>query len=93
MGRFDYFPTIYYAQRDLRKNKKNLRYPPFKYNCDNSMFCWTLFRLYTSSFDSAGRITDPCEGDSGGPLFIERGGQWELVGVLKVTVFYRMGSN
>jgi len=39
--------------------------------------------LYTSSFDSAGRITDPCDGDSGGPLFIERDGHWELVGVLK----------
>ena len=30
MGRFDYFPTIYYTQRDLWKNKKNLWYPPFK---------------------------------------------------------------
>ena len=30
MGRFEYFPTIYYAQQDLWKNKKNLRYPPFK---------------------------------------------------------------
>ena len=25
-----YFPTIYYAQRDLSKKKTNLRYPPFK---------------------------------------------------------------
>ena len=40
--------------------------------------------LYTSNFDSSGRITDTCSGDSGGPLFIERNGQVELVGVLKV---------
>jgi len=39
--------------------------------------------LYTSNFDSTGRITDTCRGDSGGPLFIERNGQVELVGVLK----------
>ena len=42
--------------------------------------------LYTSNFDSTGRITDTCRGDSGGPLFIERNGQVELVGVLKVTL-------
>lgn len=44
--------------------------------------------LYTSNFDSSGRITDTCRGDSGGPLFIERNGQVELVGVLKVGLFY-----
>ena len=43
--------------------------------------------LYTSSFDSAGRITDTCSGDSGGPLFMEKQGHYELVGVLKVTSF------
>ena len=29
-------------------------------------------------------ITDPCDGDSGGPLAILRDGRWQLVGVLKV---------
>ena len=31
-----------------------------------------------------GVITDPCDGDSGGPLAILRDGRWQLVGVLKV---------
>ena len=44
--------------------------------------------LYTSNFDSTGRLADTCAGDSGGPLFIERDGQVELVGVLKVALFY-----
>ena len=51
--------------------------------------------MYTSSFDSAGRITDPCDGDSGGPLFVERDGHWELVGVLQVFFlkqFWHEGS-
>ena len=33
-----------------------------------------------------GVITDPCDGDSGGPLAIMRDGRWQLVGVLKVIV-------
>ena len=33
-----------------------------------------------------GKITDTCEGDSGGPLAVKKGGQWELVGVLQVMV-------
>ena len=54
--------------------------------CDCSLSMQTReIWLYTSSFDSAGRITDPCSGDSGGPLFIDRDGHWELVGVLKVS--------
>ena len=39
---------------------------------------------YTSNYDSSGRITDTCRGDSGGPLFAQRNGQVELVGILKV---------
>ena len=31
-----------------------------------------------------GVITDPCDGDSGGPLAILHDGGWQLVGVLKV---------
>ena len=30
------------------------------------------------------QITDPCYGDSGGPLAVWRAGQWQLVGVLEV---------
>ena len=41
--------------------------------------------LYTSNFDSSGKLTDTCRGDSGGPLFVQRNGQVEQVGVLKVT--------
>ena len=41
--------------------------------------------IYTSVFDNEGRVTDPCKGDSGGPLAIQRNGQWELVGVLEVS--------
>ena len=33
------------------------------------------------------KITDPCYGDSGGPLAIWRDNQWQLVGVLEVLVF------
>jgi len=39
--------------------------------------------VYTDPYDEEGRITDPCKGDSGGPLAMKRGGEWELVGVLK----------
>ena len=39
---------------------------------------------YTSNYDSSGRITDTCRGDSGGPLFAQKNGQVELVGILKV---------
>ena len=42
--------------------------------------------IYTRVFDEQGRVTDPCKGDSGGPLAIQRNGQWELVGVLEVSV-------
>ena len=42
--------------------------------------------IYTRVFDDQGRVTDPCKGDSGGPLAIRRNGQWELVGVLEVSV-------
>jgi len=38
--------------------------------------------LYTDVFTD-GVITDPCDGDSGGPLAILRDGRWQLVGVLK----------
>ena len=40
--------------------------------------------LYTDIYDRDGKLIDPCEGDSGGPLAINRNGEWELVGVLKV---------
>ena len=39
--------------------------------------------VYTES-ETEGVIMDPCKGDSGGPLFIDNGGQLLLVGVLKV---------
>ena len=64
--RFAYFPTIYYVQRDLWKNKYFLQYPPFKrisserisiLNVDSS---WCLYQrtfiivdnrsLYTGGF-------------------------------------------
>ena len=34
------------------------------------------------------KITDPCYGDSGGPLAIWRDNQWQLVGVLEVSVLW-----
>ena len=39
--------------------------------------------LYTHITDERGRITDPCKGDSGGPLAVRRNREWQLVGVLK----------
>ena len=41
--------------------------------------------IYTAS-ETEGVIMDPCKGDSGGPLFIDNGGQPILVGVLQVTL-------
>jgi len=38
--------------------------------------------IYTGVF-TGGKITDPCYGDSGGPLAVWRAGQWQLVGVLE----------
>jgi len=38
--------------------------------------------IYTGVF-TGGKITDPCYGDSGGPLAIWRADQWQLVGVLE----------
>ena len=34
------------------------------------------------------KITDPCYGDSGGPLAIWRAGHWQLVGVLEVFLYF-----
>ena len=42
--------------------------------------------VYTDVVNEEGKITDPCKGDSGGPLAIQRNGEWQLVGVLKVSV-------
>ena len=36
------------------------------------------------------KITDPCYGDSGGPLAIWRAGHWQLVGVLEVFLYFRV---
>ena len=33
-----------------------------------------------------GEVTDPCDGDSGGPLLIRRQGSWEIVGTLQVNI-------
>ena len=41
--------------------------------------------VYTGVINSRGELVDTCEGDSGGPLLVQRGGQWHLVGTLKVT--------
>ena len=41
-------------------------------------------RLIVMGSYPEGVITDPCDGDSGGPLAILRDGRWQLVGVLKV---------
>ena len=42
--------------------------------------------VYTDSYNKDGDLTDPCSGDSGGPLAIRRNGTWELVGVLEVGI-------
>jgi len=39
--------------------------------------------VYTHITDERGRITDPCKGDSGGPLAVRRNSEWQLIGVLK----------
>ena len=39
--------------------------------------------VYTN-IETDGKITDTCEGDSGGPLAVQKGDRWELVGVLQV---------
>ena len=42
--------------------------------------------VYTDAYNEEGKITDPCKGDSGGPLAIQRNGEWQLVGVLFVSL-------
>ena len=44
---------------------------------------------FTGVTNSRGQLVDTCEGDSGGPLLVQREGQWHLVGTLKVN----MGSD
>ena len=41
--------------------------------------------VYTASITD-GKITDTCKGDSGGPLVVKRGGEFQLVGVLQVSL-------
>ena len=43
--------------------------------------------VYTGVVNSRGELVDTCEGDSGGPLLVQRGTQWHLVGTLKVAHF------
>ena len=38
---------------------------------------------FTDITDENGRLTDPCKGDSGGPLAVRHNREWQLVGVLK----------
>ena len=40
----------------------------------------------TAVTNKDGEVTDPCEGDSGGPLLIWRQGNWEVVGTLNVNI-------
>ena len=42
--------------------------------------------VYTDTYNEEGKITDPCKGDSGGPLAIKRNGEWQLVRVLFVSL-------
>ena len=43
--------------------------------------------MYTDTYnEEEEKITDPCKGDSGGPLAIQRNGEWQLVGVLFVSL-------
>ena len=52
--------------------------------------------VFTGVTNSRGQLVDTCEGDSGGPLLVQREGQWHLVGTLKVnmschlTVFFQL---
>ena len=50
--------------------------------------------VYTGVINSRGELVDTCEGDSGGPLLVQRGTQWHLVGTLKVNdyLFLTLGS-
>ena len=43
--------------------------------------------IYTES-EVDGVIKDPCNGDSGGPLIVNNGGQPLLIGLLKVDLLY-----
>ena len=40
----------------------------------------------TNVTNKDGEVTDPCDGDSGGPLLIRRQGSWEIVGTLQVNI-------
>ena len=42
--------------------------------------------VFTGVTNSRGQLVDTCEGDSGGPLLVQREGQWHLVGTLKVNI-------
>ena len=44
--------------------------------------------VFTGVTNSRGQLVDTCEGDSGGPLLVQRQGQWHLVGTLKVNTRY-----
>ena len=42
--------------------------------------------VFTGVTNSRGQLVDTCEGDSGGPLLLQKEGQWHLVGTLKVNI-------